>query len=88
MKKVNVSVKNMNKFAGKWVVVDPVKNIIIAVGETLKEIAPLVTHSTKEKIPPVGQAPFSFLVPRKDEGPYGLLYGFGRFRRNNFCLQS
>lgn len=72
MKKVSVSVKNMPEFARKWIVIDPVKETIIAVGESLKEIAPLVTHSTNEKIPPVGRAPFSFLVPRKDEGPYVL----------------
>lgn len=69
---MNVSTKNMGQFAGKWVVIDPVKNTIIAAGETLKEIAPYVTHSIGEKIPPVGKAPFSFLVPRKDEGPYVL----------------
>jgi len=72
MKKLNVSTKKMGQFAGKWIVIDPVKDTIIATGETLKEIAPLVTHSTKEKILPVGKAPYSFLVPRKDEGPYVL----------------
>ena len=72
MKKVNTSTKNMGQYAGKWVVIDPVKDFIIATGVTLKDIAPLVTHSTKEKILPVGKAPFSFLVPRKDEGPYVL----------------
>lgn len=72
MKKVNVSTKKISQFAGKWVVIDPARNKIIAAGKTLKEIVSLVTHSTKEKIPPVGQAPFSFLVPRKDEGPYVL----------------
>lgn len=72
MRKVNVSTKSMSSFAGKWVVIDPVKDKIIAVGKTLTEIAPLVTHSIEEKIAPVGKTPFSFLVPRKDEGPYVL----------------
>lgn len=72
MKNVNVSTKRMDKFAGKWVVIDPKKDRIIAVGNTLKEIGPLVTHSIKENILPVGKAPYSFLVPRKDEGPYIL----------------
>ena len=72
MKKVNVSTKKMGQFAGKWVVIDPTKEAVIAVGETLEDISPLVTHVATEKIPPVGKAPFSFLVPRKDEGPYIL----------------
>jgi hypothetical protein len=62
----------MGRFAGKWVVIDPMKKTVIAVGETFKEIAPVVTHSSKAKVPPVGKAPFSFLVPRRDEGPYVL----------------
>lgn len=72
MKKVNTSTKNMGQYAGQWVVIDPVKQSIIATGVTLKDIAPLVTHSTKDKILPVGKSPYSFLVPRKDEGPYVL----------------
>lgn len=72
MRRVNVSTKNMGRFAGKWVVIDPLKDRVIAVGETLKEIAPLVIHAKGEKIAPAGQTPFSFLVPRKDEGPYVL----------------
>ena len=72
MKKVNASTKNLAKFAGKWVVIDPKKDRIIAVGDSLKEIGSLVTHGINEKTLPVGKAPFSFLVPRKDEGPYVL----------------
>lgn len=72
MKKVNVSTENIGRFAGKWVVINPVKETIIAVGETLEDIGSLVTHAADKKIPPVGKAPFSFLVPRKDEGPYVL----------------
>lgn len=73
MKKVNVSTKQMGQFAGKWVVIDPQKERIIAVGETLKEIGPLVTPSLKDKRR-AGEAPYSFLVPRKDEGPYILWF--------------
>lgn len=72
MKRVNTSTKNMGQFAGQWVVIDPIKSFVIATGATLKDIAPLVTHSVNDKILPVGKAPFSFLVPRKDEGPYVL----------------
>ena len=64
----------MNKFAGKWIVIDPKKEKIIAFGETLNDISPFVTRKvgSKDKFEPVGQAPYSFLVPRKDEGPYIL----------------
>ena len=72
MKRVNIPVKNISRFAGKWVVIDPKKEKIIAVGNTSKEISSLVVHKISEKIPPVGEAPYSFLVPRKDEGPYVL----------------
>lgn len=72
MKKLNIPTKNIGQFAGKWVVIDPVKNQVIAAGDTMKDIAPLVTHAADEKTLPVGQSPFSFLVPRKDEGPYIL----------------
>lgn len=72
MKKVNVSVKQIGKFAGKWVVIDPKINKILAVGETLREIDPLVTRSVHDKRP-TGTVPAAFKVPRKDEGPYVLL---------------
>lgn len=72
MKKVNVSTDKIDKFAGKWIVIDPIKEQIVAVGRTLKEISSLVTHKVGEKTLPAGKAPFSFLVPRKDEGPYVL----------------
>lgn len=72
MKKVNVSTKQIEKFAGKWVAIDPKKNRIIAVGDTLKEIGPLVTRPVSDKRP-AGTVPYSFKVPRKDEGPYYAL---------------
>lgn len=73
MKKVNVSTSSMAKFPGKWIVIDPVKERIIAVGENLEEISPLVTHTKQDKhLLSVGKAPYSYLVPRKDEGPYIL----------------
>ena len=73
MKKVNISTKKIGQFAGKWVVIDPMKEIIIAVGETLKEISPLVTRSSSDQRP-AGTVPAAFLVPRKDEGPYILIF--------------
>lgn len=71
MKKVNVSTKQMNKYAGKWVVIDPLKSKIIAVGDTLKEIDRFVTRSVNDKRPS-GTVPAAFKVPYKDEGPYIL----------------
>lgn len=71
MKKVNVSTKKMSRFAGKWVAIDTIKNRIIAVGETLKEIEPFITRPVKDKTPDEGIAA-AFKVPRKDEGPYVL----------------
>lgn len=61
----------MGQFAGKWVAIDTTKDKIIAVGETLKEIEPLVTRSVKDKTPD-DKIPAAFKVPRKDEGPYVL----------------
>jgi len=71
MKKVNVSSEKMGMFAGQWVVIDPKNDRIIAVASSLKEIGPLVTRPAANKNP-AGTVPFSFLVPRKDEGPYIL----------------
>jgi len=71
MKKVSVSTKNLGKFAGKWVAIDTLREKVIAVGETLKEIEPLITRSVKDKTPDE-KIPAAFKVPRKDEGPYVL----------------
>lgn len=71
MKRVNISTKNMGQYAGKWVAIDPQKDRVIAVGLTLKDISPLVSGRVGEeqKI-----KAFSFKVPRKDEGPYILVF--------------
>jgi len=71
MKNVSVSTKYMGRFAGKWVAIDTIKEKIVAAGETLKEIAPLVTRSVSDKTPDE-RIPVAFKVPRKDEGPYIL----------------
>lgn len=60
----------MGKFAGSWVAIDTKKNRVIGVGETLEEIAPLVTAKKGEEKRIKASA---FLVPRKDEGPYVLI---------------
>ena len=73
MKKVNTSTKNMNQFAGKWVVINPVKNTIIAVGESLKDIDSLITRPATDP-KPSGTVPAAFKVPYKDEGPYILVF--------------
>lgn len=72
MKRVNVSSKNIGKFAGKWVVIDPIKNKVIAVADTLKEIDSLITRPETDKRPS-GTVPTAFKVPYKDEGPYILV---------------
>lgn len=71
MKKVNVSTKQMGKFAGKWVAIDTIKNRIVAVADTLKEIDLIVTRKVTDKIPDE-KIPAAFKVPYKDEGPYIL----------------
>ncbi len=69
MKRVNTPTKNMGKYAGKWVAI--LKDRIIAVGETLKEIGPLVTRDSKDRTPDEKTAA-AFKVPYKGEGPYVL----------------
>ena len=71
MKKVNVSTKNIRQFAGKWVVIDPIKDKVIAVADTLKEIDSLITRAEDDKRAS-GTVPAAFKVPRTDEGPYIL----------------
>jgi hypothetical protein len=70
MKRTNIPTNQIAKFAGKWIAIDPKSDRVIAVGETLKEIAPLVSGKAgeEEKV-----KAFSFKVPRKDEGPYILI---------------
>lgn len=69
MQKVNVSAVNMGKFAGKWVAI--LEDRVIAVGETLKDIGPLVTRNVNDKRPDE-QIAAAFKVPYKGEGPYVL----------------
>lgn len=71
MKKLNVSTKQIDKYAGKWVAIDEVKNKIVAVSDTLNGIGSLVTRKTSDKTPD-NQIPAAFKVPYKDEGPYIL----------------
>lgn len=68
---MKVSIKKMNQYAGKWVAIDPKKNLIVAAGKTLQEISPFVTGKTKHKDKITAAA---FKVPRKDEGPYILIF--------------
>lgn len=72
MKKINVSTKSIGRFAGKWVVIDPTKEKIIAVGETLKDIESLITRPISDTRPS-GTVPAAFKVPYRDEGPYILI---------------
>lgn len=68
---VNVSTKQMGKFAGMWVAIDTTKNKIIAAAKSFKDIAPLVTKSASDKTPD-NRIPAAFKVPRKNEGNYIL----------------
>lgn len=70
MKKVNVSTKDMGRFAGKWVAIDPRRELIIATGETLQEISPFISGKSDNKGKITAAA---FKVPRKDEGHYILI---------------
>ena len=72
MKKVNVPTKKMDQFAGKWVAIDPMQDVIIAVGDTLKEIDSFITRPINDPRPS-GTVPAAFKVPYKDEGPYVLV---------------
>ncbi|WKZ25767.1 MAG: hypothetical protein QY322_00415 [bacterium] len=72
MKKVNVSTNKMSQFAGKWVVVDPLKNKIIAVGNELSDIDALVTRLATDPREP-GTVPAAFKVPYANEGPHYIL---------------
>lgn len=71
MIKLNVPTKNISQYAGKWVAIDPLKDIIIAVGNSLKDIDSFVTRPADDKRPS-GTVPAAFKVPYKDEGPYIL----------------
>lgn len=72
MKRVNIPTNKMDQFAGKWVAIDPVKDVIVAVGDTLKDIDSFITYPLDEKRPPE-TVPAAFKVPYKDEGPYILI---------------
>lgn len=72
MKKLNIPTKNIGQFAGKWVAIDPAKDVIVAVGDTLKEIDPVITRPANDPRPS-GTTPAAFKVPYKDEGPYILV---------------
>ena len=71
MKRVNVPTSQMEKFAGKWVAIDPIKNTIIAFADELKDIESLITRPASD-LRASGTVPAAFKVPRKDEGPYIL----------------
>lgn len=71
MKKVNISTKKIDQFAGKWVAIDTINEKIVAVGNELKDISSIVTRKISDKTPDE-QIPAAFKVPYKDEGPYIL----------------
>jgi hypothetical protein len=71
MARVNVPISKIGKFQGKWVVIDPKKGLVVAFSESLKGISSLVTRPASDKRVS-GTVPYSYLVPRKDEGPYVL----------------
>lgn len=71
MKKVNSSTSQMWRYQGKWIAIDYKQDKIVAVGNTLEEIAPFVSGKKGEEHKVKASA---FKVPRKDEGPYVLAF--------------
>lgn len=58
--------KELAKYAGKWVAV--LKNKLIATGDSINEVMQVV----KEK--GIKELPLVTMIPRKDEGPYILIW--------------
>ncbi len=69
MKIVNVPAKYMARYEGKWVAIVPKTQTIIAVGDTLEDIAPLVSGHVKDKDKVQASA---FKVPTKEEAHYHI----------------
>lgn len=70
MKKLNLSTKQIDKFAGMWVAIDHRHEKIIAAGKTLRDIAIFVSGKIGNEKDVRASA---FLVPKKGEGPYILI---------------
>lgn len=73
MKKLNVSLKNLVRFAGMWVAIDPTKRKVIAADKNFHKIASLVSGDIVKKGIPEATHPYAFRVPPKGEAPYILL---------------
>ena len=71
MNKIKISPQQIKKYAGQWIAIDPKNSKIIASSKEFNGIAPLVIQEADDQ-KAVEQAPYFFLVPRKDEGPYVL----------------
>lgn len=70
MKMINVSTKQMGKFAGMWVAIDIKKEKIVAAAKTLKGIAPLISETISRPHKPTSAANeslYAFKVPTKEE---------------------
>lgn len=52
MRKINAPLSQLKKFAGKWVVIDPRAEKVIAVGDTIKDISALVVQLIPELLSP------------------------------------
>jgi hypothetical protein len=72
MKRVNIAASHTDQFGGKWVVINPKGDKIIAVGDSLDDVSPLVVHTLQKgkKEPPIEG--YAYRVPKKDEGPFIL----------------
>ncbi|MBI4130415.1 hypothetical protein HY468_03805 [Candidatus Roizmanbacteria bacterium] len=64
-----LSIKKLQKYAGKWVALDQKTQRVVAHGKTLQDIAPYVSGKKGEEKKITA---YAFKVPRKDEGPYVL----------------
>lgn len=73
MKKLNVSLKNLVRFAGMWVAIDPKKQAVIAADKKFQKIASLVSGDIAKEGIPEPTHPYALRVPEKGEAPYILL---------------
>lgn len=58
--------KELAKYAGKWIAV--LKNQLLATGDSINEVMQIV------KAKDIKDLPLITMVPRKDEGPYILIW--------------
>lgn len=71
-RKKNFHPVNLSRYAGKWVVLKDGR--VIAASGDLRNLKHHIARKITDKTP-LEKLPAAFKVPRKDEGPYVLIYG-------------